>query len=113
MAVVDFSNARIEPVGTKSIFGNNSNSHLNLRDSFRNASGTVINSGTITQVVSAQNQLLYAYSGTFAASGTEFYIGQSISSGSIVHAWRISNISFQSGDTYSFQINASLLLGNT
>lgn len=114
MAIVDFSNARIEPVGTKSIFNTTSNVDLDISNwTLKDASGNTINTGQASRLIDQQNRLLFAYYGDFTASGTEFYIGQSISSGSIVYAWKISNISFQSGDSYSFKINATLTWDNT
>ena len=40
------------------------------------------------------------YSGSFAGSGTEFYIGARNAL-----YWKVSNISFANGDTYSFVID--------
>lgn len=102
MAMVDFSNAKIEPAGTVNTTGS-ANVSLNtgwLKDSNHNNIG----GNTLTQLINQQKQLMYLYQGTFTASGTEFYIW-----GGNTGEWRVYNISFSSGDTYVFQINASLV----
>ena len=103
MAQVDFSNAVIEPAGTKNPIGT---VYVNLRNTsgyLRNASGTTIGSGSYSSLVSESKQYIIQYRGTFSASGTEFYV-YSANDGK----WRVSNITFNSGDTYEFMINATL-----
>lgn len=108
MAVVDFSHAVIEPVGVVSttgagyVIGTTS-----IKDANDNTIATPQNVGT--SLVNKQKQRMYGFSGTFTASGTEFYIMTTFSSGVLQRGWRISNITFQAGDTFNFQVNASLI----
>jgi len=104
MAMVDFSNARIEPVGTQNMTAYSSldlNTTI-LRDANDNY---VSNSFTPSRLINQQKQLMYLYQGTFTASGTEFYMYYTNGQGK----WKVSNISFSSGDTFIFQINANLV----
>lgn len=104
MAMVDFSNAHIEPSGTQNVTADTT---LNLNVSgLYDSSGNRINSNSSTrsELVNQQKQLMYNYQGEFTDSGTELYIYQNVST----RCWRISNISFSNGDTYVFQINATL-----
>lgn len=111
MAEVDFSNARIAPATTfngSSLSNPTKNSNVSLATNswaFYDASSNVVNqtSRSGSQLVSAQKQLVYLYQGTFSASGTEFYL---IIEGA---GWKVSNISFSSGDTYIFKIRADLI----
>ena len=112
MAQVDFSNARIEPYDTWGGYPLknptfNANLGLNYgggNSNLFNINDQVISSSfTCTQLINQQKQLMYLYQGTFSASGTEFYIkGDTV-------VWKVSNISFSNGDTFVFQINATLV----
>ena len=103
MAQVDFSNARIEPWDTTN---NTAWANLNLDNGDLYAEHWVqISSGSVSRLINQQKQLMYLYQGTFTASGTEFYV----STGGRAGQWKVSNISFSNGDTYVFQINASLV----
>jgi len=106
MADVDFSNARIEPFGT---ICPAAYSYLNIttNSSLRDANDTSIASNHATRDINDQKQMLTTYYGTFTASGTEFYLYQYTNLG--VGKWKISNVSFNSGDTYMFNINAELV----
>ena len=115
MAMVDFSNARIEPnssnTGTSLTWKNptgNANVTLAVSSAYlRDSSLNVISSAyNRTLLVNEQKQLMYLYQGTFTASGTEFLIHED--SGHLA-GWRISNISFNSGDTFTFKIRADLI----
>ena len=112
MADVDFSNAKIEPVNNLGgvLYNPTQTSYVSLESDIRlydNALNTISTSSNPSQLVNEQKQLVVMYNGTFNASGTEFYIvGKSGTTR--VAAWRIYNISFNSGDTYLFQINATL-----
>lgn len=105
MAAVDFSNARlsVDTTRTKSpIYP----PYLNLPSSPCDINGNSISTAaSATRIVDEQNKVSYKYNGTFTASGTEFYFGNYYPS---EQRWRISNITFNSGDTYVFQINATL-----
>ena len=120
MAMVDFSNARIEPVAYPGIgqgaFSTYSAvnptekiyisfySNVNLWNA---DGGTISTNASISQLLNESKQMILLYQGTFNTSGTEFYI---ISYGnSVMGAWKVSNISFNSGDNYVFQINANLV----
>ena len=104
MAEVDFSNARIE-VDSTSNQNPTTTAEVLLANgtTLVDSSNTVIGSGRATRLINQQKQLMYNYTGSFTASGTEFYFGTNQS------RWKVSNISFSSGDTYVFQVNASLV----
>lgn len=107
MAEVDFSHARITPAGAVNPAAY---SYVNLTNlsGFRDASDNSVASVTITTLVNQQKRFVKMFSGTFTASGTEFYIWQ-YSSPYGVGKWKVSNISFNSGDTFIFQIQADLI----
>lgn len=115
MAQVDFSNARIAPYTGSAIAPSWSRvnptyfTYLTLTSStdIIDANGSRISQATITTLKNAQKQFVILYSGTFSASGTEFYIAYA--AGTAVAGWKISNISFSSGDTYVFSIKADLI----
>ena len=102
MAQVDFTNARLELIGTVSPV---SQAYVNLDTAvLYNASGQAINGNySISWLVNEQKKALASYSGLFTASGTEFYLHSNTNS-----KWKVSNISFQNGDSYTFQIPVSL-----
>lgn len=106
MAQVDFTNARIAPA---TLGGSNptKNAYLNLNTTaLVDASDNVIVSGYSSQLIkNEQKQFVYMYSGTFTTSGTECYLRYATTSG----WWKISNITFSSGDTYQFSIKADLI----
>lgn len=107
MAEVDFSHARITPSGNINPSGS---SYLGMTSSmlFSDSSlSTLISSGSRSQLVNTQKQFVYQYQGTFTANGTEFYVGNIVNN--VSHVWKVSNISFQSGDTYVFKIRADLI----
>ena len=111
MAVVDFSNAHIEATSI-----NNTKpmtiGYLGLRG-YRgdprvcDSSGSSIVSnlqqtdGTVTI-----NSTYVTLSGTFTASGTELYVGNTVNG----LLWKISNVSFSSGDTFDFRIDAEITI---
>lgn len=110
MAEVDFSHARIEP-STLTTANPTEKYFLSLNTNRLYAYGgtaytTEIGIGTCTQLVNQQKQLVYQYQGTFNTSGTEF--GVWVLGGTLA-GWKVSNISFNNGDTYIFQIKADLI----
>lgn len=108
MAEVDFSNARlsVDPARTKSPIDPN---YLNLiANYFYDSNWNRISTVSFTRVVDEQNRVSYIYSGTFTASGTEFYFGDAYPS-EFDQRWRVSNITFSSGDTYQFKVTANLM----
>ena len=98
MADVDFSNAVLD-VNTGSYRPLNQDTFLGLTNArINNTSGQQIvtnNSYQLLQDTPAKISILYT--GSFTSGGSEF-----CTSGSI---FRVSNISFSSGDTYSFIID--------
>jgi len=109
MALVDFTNARIEP---------NSSSPLNPMEYIRlginavtenivprNSSGSAIGTGSSGSLSADSWYEKMYFQGTFTASGNEFYLGTSAASNVL---WKVSNISFSSGDTYSFYIDMEI-----
>ena len=107
MAMVDFTNAKIEPA--TSMNNPTYTTDVGLNNSILSSSGSIITSGaTRTRIVNEQKQLVYLYQGTFTASGTEFRIQMETGQG-IYTSWRVYNISFADGDTYLFQVKADLI----
>ena len=121
MAVVDFSNAIIKPQSafnghTPWARGNyygvcDANNRVHIYD----ASGNTLNSSqyiTPTFQVLTPTKVAIIISGSFASgitSGTKFYLGRG-SGASAELFWEISNISFQAGDTFSFQLDFDLTI---
>ena len=113
MAEVDFSHAKIAPATSYSgstTVNPTANSDVSLNPTgyyLYNSNGSSISSAIYpTRLVNTQKQMVFQYQGTFTASGTEFYV---ITVGSYMAAWRVYNISFNSGDTFIFQIKADLI----
>ena len=118
MAEVDFSNAIIEPWEGVPSLGSTLDSWARVNPTWQDTvtlakstallgvGGNTISTATITRLINEQKQLVYQYSGTFTASGTEFCFGYAV--GGSIAAWRVRNISFSNGDTYNFTINATL-----
>ena len=110
MAQVDFSNARITP--TTNPWGHSANptgteyANLNVSNGIYDASGNgLVSNFSMNILKNANRQFVFLWSGTFTASGTEFYIVSS----SGYSAWKVSNITFNAGDTYTFSISANLI----
>ena len=106
MAEVDFSNATIEPYNSiplENWFA--SLAGLNPGDfGITNSSGTsIVSSASQTRLVDDYNQIVVKHSGTLNASGTEMYFNRN------GIRWKISNISFASGDTFNFTTEADLI----
>lgn len=108
MALVDFSNAHIEVV---------SSSYKPLRNSWLGLRGfggdPIIRDENNNNIVSNLSQsdhsvsvshFYIALSGTFTTSGTKLYYGNTADG----VLYKISNISFSSGDTFDFRINATI-----
>ena len=102
MALVDFSNAVLHLPTTNPL----NNSHAGMLGNFlTDSNGNSIGSMN-TQVLKDENKrLVMLYNGTFSTSGTELYFGLNIQR----LRWRISNISFQNGDNFTFQIPINLI----
>lgn len=109
MAQVDFSNAVFEPlISSQNINPMGFNyGRLGLRSGnvFTDSSDNSITSSlTVNVVKKTTKEYVLSYIGTFSASGTEFYIKDS----TVTKIWRVSNISFASGDTFTLQINCRI-----
>lgn len=107
MAQLDLSNAHITPVYSPA----NDGTYLILTPTnwkFSDANGTDISSGSGSILVQTTSYFKVYYSGTFTASGTQFYIGKVNSQ----PVWRVSGVSFASGDTYAFTIKANIQLNS-
>ena len=102
MASIDFSNATLEPVITVSV-----DSYITLNPTWNitkiyDASGNEIGVFSSKQLLTDEtNYFTVLFVGSMSASGTEMYLGAN--SGTQKY-WKISNISFASGDTFTLQI---------
>ena len=93
MAQVDFSNATLTAVSGKKPLSNGNTLGLNTND-FSDANNNLINGNKSYRIISdSESKREILYKGVFTASGTEFKIGGN---------FLVSNVSFSSGDTYSF-----------
>ena len=110
MARVDFSNAVIEflekdifssSLGYWALNGYGGTFSFALYDIEDNSIAT----GNTPSAVSSAKGFTVTRTGTFTASGTEFYIRANVGSKRIA---RISNIVFREGDTYSFDIKVDV-----
>lgn len=108
MADVDFSNAVLDVNSSEKPLAESG--YLRLRNYmfYYNGNPVTDTSGSSTIITDTPTKVSILYTGTFIASGTEFYIAYSQYSGT----FRVSNISFSSGDTYSFIIDIETS-GNT
>lgn len=110
MAQVDFTNARIAPAIITGFGNPTENTYLSInQQKLTNSSGAYISNGSSTQLKNESKQLVYLYQGTFSASGTEFYVITYNNGSSRFSGWKVSNITFSSGDTYVFSIKADLI----
>ena len=104
MAQVDFTNATIAPYSSNPM--GTYTSGLNSANAFYNSGSTAITSSLTTSTVKSESgEAIYQYTGTFSATGTEFYFGYNNS----YLCWKVSNISFNSGDTFTFKIKANIV----
>lgn len=105
MADIDFSNAVLEPVAG---IANMNYPYLNLYDrSLYDANQNAISYATCTIVSNTHQKITFQYTGSCYRGGTEMYFFRYNTK-----AWRISNISFAAGDTFSFEIDIETI-GNT
>ena len=108
MAQVDFTNAKIDFGDTPPMdayFCLKSGDYHDVSYPC-DTNGNLIGSNGVIQIVRDYHSLTTTTPGTFNSSGTEFYICKK---NSTEKYWRIYNISFNSGDTYEFEINLDLL----
>lgn len=80
--------------------------YLQYCRSILNIGRTVISSPTLTTVDVSPSKSTVIFEGTFNASGTEFFMGQN-TNGNYIY-WRVTNISFSAGDTYSFAVDVEV-----
>lgn len=108
MAMVDFTNARLELASTNPSIPSVGKTYLNLNNAIlRDSNGIQICSNASTSIlINEQYKFVIRFAGKFTASGTEFYICDTASIAT--PRWKMSNISFNNGDTYVFQITANL-----
>lgn len=101
MAQVDFSNAVLDVYGTQKPMEVGAYMSFYRTGTLYNLAGTAVSSGSQSKITDTPSKVSILFSGSFTASGTEFYI--------VYYAdkpyWKVSNISFSSGDTYSFIID--------
>ena len=113
MAQVDFSNAVLDLYSGNPSYADkpmNSSDYLNLGGNnshiLVNTSGSsIVSNSSKTIITNTPSKVSILYTGTFTASGTEFLTYEA-------PRWRVSNVSFSSGDTYSFVIDIEVS-GNT
>lgn len=108
MAQVDFTNARITPIGKNPT----ERAHVSLMglDNFRDANGIAVTNNLNNSIItSTRKVLIVQFQGTFTTSGTEFYIWTTNTGVPNSYHYRISNISFASGDSYNFKIRVDLI----
>ena len=118
MAAVDFSRAIITPyaytqLGSTSYTAVNPTGKGNVSlygTNLWNANFGTVGSGSCSQILVDQTHLMYLYQGSFTQSGREFYLLNYSGSGYYSGSWKISNISFNAGDTYLFKIKATLYI---
>lgn len=108
MAQIDFSSAIIEPYSSNKPFSyyklglglvNGFNTY------FMNDTVNILTTGTLAPTVLTNTPTKFSliYTGTIGsgvASGTYFYLGLNNT-----RNWKVSNISYSAGDTFSFQLD--------
>ena len=106
MAFVDFSNAQLHlPSDASFNITDRGNASLDYGYLFNALGQNISTNESYQKLQDESKKLAYSYAGTFTASGTEFYFG---SSSAIPTKYKITGISFQSGDNYSFEIPVTL-----
>lgn len=111
MAVVDFSNAVLD-VNYDTPMAIVSYLDINFDLTLRNIDGaSVCTNNTRTKLLDTPTKVSFLFSGSFTTSGTKFYIGRNFGAGR-GSTWKVSNISYSTGDTYSFVIDIEVS-GNT
>ena len=112
MAIVDFSNAVLDV--NPDILGGwtpNDCTYVGLAYSggLYDSNGNRVGGSTREIILNTPTKVSVLYTGAFSASGTEFYL---IYNGINLKPWKVSNISFNNGDGYSFVIDIEVS-GNT
>lgn len=105
MAVVDFDNAKLEPLRVNWDY-----SFLNLRAVVfyqANQYATPVSNPTVATIQNTPDIVSFMFAGTFNVDGTEIYLYLNNTK-----AWKIYDVEFRQGDTYSFVIDIEVS-GNT
>lgn len=107
MADVDFSNAVLDINSTTASKQISLSNYLGLGDTgfpnLYNVSGQIISSNANKSfIVNTPSKVSILFSGSFGVGGTEFYI---VHNGYSYRDWKVSNITFSAGDSYSFIID--------
>lgn len=111
MAQVDFSNAVLDVFsGNPMTFGNYMQLYYVSSNSLDDPNGNPISTPVVSKILDTPTKVSILYAGSIVTSnvsGTEFLlrIGNT-------RVWKVSNISFATGDTYSFVIDIEVS-GNT
>lgn len=103
MAQVDFSNATIEALGDNPPFDTQYDRTMDLQTQpylYDSGGNDITANPSMTVIESTKTRKSIVYAGKFTANGTELY--------TIFGIWRISNISFAVGDTYSFVVEIEI-----
>ena len=107
MAQVDFSNAILDvaPTNVANVICEQTLA-LGYGSSLYDNNQTIITSDSSFRVLTKTNsKVTYFFQGKFNTNGTECYIYNGYY---MKNYWRISNISFSSGDSYSFTIDVEI-----
>ena len=112
MAQVSFNNAIIEPArgkplteGELALIYNNGAFYKDISDLTVRA-----NSNSTASILNQTNtKISVIYSGTFVDAGTCFYFGNTTTGMGAL--WKVSNINFSAGDTYSFVVDVEISIG--
>ena len=112
MAQVDFSNAVLDVRSDATTYPMNYDTFMELYSgNFCDSNRNQISSGSVTDILNTPTKVSLLYTGTFinvSTIETEFYIGNNFNR----RMWKVSNISFNNGDSYSFIIDIETS-GNT
>ena len=112
MAQVDFSNAVLDvnpntyqpPMNNNNFMGMSGGAGYLYDQSYN-----ILASGNLSVLLNTPSKVSLLFTGAFGTGGTEFYFGSAYYN---ISTWKVSNISFNSGDTYSFVIDIEVS-GNT
>lgn len=110
MADVDFSHAVLDAYSSNSAYYPMvSSNNLLLKYSalkMLDINATEVTSNMVrTTLTNTPTKVSILFSGSFNTSGTEFYLIDLFATSMSKATWKVSNISFSSGDTYSFIID--------
>lgn len=112
MAQVDFSNAVLEPYTDVKPLTAQYDLGIEINNISNANSGIIASNLTTTVLENTLSKRSVLFTGTFTDSGTECYLYYYFSIAVHNIYWKISNISFSSGDTFSFVIDIEVS-GNT